>query len=156
MNALQGERKAPLELHDAVNYYVGFLDRQRAEEEAAYRLRCAERDERCAQVATAVAWRILRDERVATYEYQWSVNEVESGSYFYYGAVLNLDAPGRPLDSDDGPISGVCISNLSADGSTAFQRKFTNGEWTAWHKCNSGRSFKSFLAAITFAMTGRQ
>lgn len=144
-------------LDQAIAEHLAHLAERNAIAAEKQRQEQAEREARCREVAWAITLRLISEENIETAAGDWFVNEVESGVTRTYACVYNADKPGSPLDGDhDDPGSGVVISNLNRGAVASFNTVGdADGAWRAWHKCTSGRRFKTFVAAITFAFTGK-
>jgi hypothetical protein len=141
-------------LDNAIDQYLAHLERldaQRAADETQAEL---EKQARCRLASSAFVKHLAETEHILTYPEDWYLTEHHSKESPTYTAIYNDNDTGLPFPDDhSNPKSGVRIHYILPDGS----RVPTAGtlHWHAWHNSNNGYDFATFLAAITYARTGR-
>jgi len=151
-----------LSLDTAVALHLAAI-RERDEEAARkQRQEAEERDARIFTMARRLQERIAQDENIDIDPWEWLITEEGYHvDHYSYRCTLNLDNPGLPFftddDDDNRNISGVTISGLNIKGYAPdhyINRK--HSPWCGYHKSNCGNEFSTFIAAYTFAKTGRK
>lgn len=141
------------DIDQAVAIRLNHLDQQARERDHAEAIEKADAVVRCTAIMAALTEHVMRREGVIVPMGLWQVTEDGYPAYRSYIASIEFGNPTACAEEDYSNMRQISLRDLTFD---QLQRDALDRKWMAWHNNGYGEDFKTFVAAVTYAKTGRR